>query len=79
MGDVAAGLVAQFDRMVRRDGGSLELVGEEGDLITVGYRPGVDPTCVEGACVLPEHELQQLMAETLRRRQPGLRVEVRRL
>lgn len=76
---MAGSLVAQFDRMVRRDGGSLELLGEDGGTIAVGYRPGGDPTCESGACVLAEAELQQLMAETLRRRDPTARVEVRRL
>jgi len=65
--------------MVEGDGGSLRLSGVEGDLITVGYRPGADPTCEGDACVLPEAELQQLMAETLARRDPSLRVRVIRL
>jgi Fe-S cluster biogenesis protein NfuA len=77
MADVAQELVAQFDRMVRRDGGSLELVGADGGVIRVAYRMGSDPTCEGDACILPDAELQQLMSETLRRRDPALRVEVR--
>jgi hypothetical protein len=42
----------------------------------VGYKPGVDPTCDEGSCVLPHLELQQLMAETLARRAKDVRVVV---
>jgi Fe-S cluster biogenesis protein NfuA len=76
MATVADTLVAQFERMVRRDGGELSLLGVEGDVIRVGYRTGTDPGCPEGVCVLPHLELQQLMGETLARRDPGLRVVV---
>ena len=76
MASVADTLVAQFDRMVRRDGGALELLGVEDDVIRVGYRAGVDPGCADGACALPHLELQQLMGETLARRDPGRRVVV---
>ena len=77
MPEIAEELVAQFDRMVRRDGGSLELVGNEDGVVRVAYRMGSDPTCEGDACVLPDAELQQLMSETLGRRDPSLRVEVR--
>jgi hypothetical protein len=76
MTSVADTLVAQFDRMVRRDGAELALLGVEADVIRVGYRVGVDPGCADGACVLPHLELQQLMGETLARRDPALRVIV---
>ena len=74
--DTAETLVRQFDRMVKRDGGSLSLLGAEGEVIRVGYKPGVDPTCDEGSCILPHLELQQLMAETLARRTKEVRVVV---
>ncbi len=74
--DTAEQLVQQFDRMVRRDGGSLALLGVDGPVIRVGYRLGVDPTCDDGACVMPHLELEQLMAETLARRDATLRVVV---
>ena len=74
--DTAETLVRQFDRMVKRDGGSLSLLGADDAVIRVGYKPGVDPTCDEGSCVLPHLELQQLMAETLARRAKDLRVVV---
>jgi hypothetical protein len=77
--DTATSLVAQFNRMVQRDGGSLELLGTDGGVITVGYRFGSDPDCADGACVLPDAELQELMAETLARRDPSLRVVVSRI
>jgi len=73
--DVAA-LVAQFDRMVQRDGGSLQLLSVDGAVIKVGYRPGIDPECADGVCVMPHLELQQLMSETLARRDPSLKVVV---
>lgn len=74
--DIASTLVSQFDRMVRRDGGSVALLGVADGVIRVAYRPGVDPTCDTDSCVMPHVELQQLMAETLARRDASLRVEV---
>jgi hypothetical protein len=73
---IAESLIAQFDRIVQRDGGSLELLGAEGNVISVGYKLGADPTCADGVCVLPDAELQALMSETLQRRDPSLRVVV---
>jgi predicted metal-dependent peptidase len=70
-------LIARFQRIVARDGGELTLLGADTDTIRVAYRVGaVDPDCADGACVLPEAELQQLMSETVARRSPGVRVEV---
>jgi hypothetical protein len=75
--DDGAALVARFQRMVARDGGTLQLISADDDTIRVGYRLGaVDPDCGDGTCVLPQIELQQLMSETLARRSPGRRVEV---
>ena len=74
--NTAATLVSPFERMVNRDGGSLSVLGAEGEVLRVAYKPGVDPTCDEGSCVLPHLELQQLMAETLARRADNLRVVV---
>jgi len=76
---IAAALVARFDRMVRRDGGSVRLIGVEGSLLRVGYRPGVDPDCSQGVCVLPEAELQAMIAEVLAAQAPELRVKVERV
>ena len=72
-------LVAQFDRIVRRDGGSVALLSEDAEVIRIGYRPGVDPDCSDGTCTLPEAELQQLMAETLARQSASLKVVVNRI
>jgi hypothetical protein len=74
---VLGGLLAdQFDRMVRRDGGSVTLLAVADGVIRVGYHPGADPGCDDGSCVLPHLELQQLMTETLARRDASLRVVV---
>ncbi|MDA0633418.1 hypothetical protein OUY22_08305 [Nonomuraea sp. MCN248] len=70
-------LVAEFERMVRRDGGELVLLAEDAGTIRVGYRPGdAGPDCKDDVCILPQHELRQLMAETLRRRSPGTEIVV---
>jgi hypothetical protein len=74
--DLAQSLVEQFGRMVRRDGGELSLLDVEGSVIRVGYRLGADPTCADGACVMPHVELEQLMNETVARRHPDMRVTV---
>ena len=74
--ELAQTMVSQFDRMVRGDGGSLTLLGVEGQIMRVGYRPGSNPDCEDGMCILPHHELQQLMAETLARRDASMQVVV---
>ena len=74
--DTAQKLVSEFDRMVRRDGGEVALLGVEEHTVRVGYRPGKDETCEGDACVLPHVELQQLMSETLSRRDPQMQVVV---
>jgi hypothetical protein len=72
-----AQLVAEFDRMVRRDGGEVVLLADDGEVVRVGYRPGnAGPDCRDDVCILPQQELRQLMSETLRRRAPQLRLEV---
>lgn len=72
----AQAVVAQFNRMVRRDGGALTLIALTDNELRVGYRPGSDPTCDDDGCVLPHIELQQLISETVARRSPGTRVVV---
>jgi hypothetical protein len=74
--EFATTLVKQFDRMVQRDGGSVQLLGVDDGVIRVGYRPGVDPECTDNVCVMPHVELQQLMTETAARRVASLRVAV---
>ena len=78
MGDLdeAQVLVAQFSRLVQRDGGVLRLEGVDDGVARVRYVPGDDASCQGDACVLPSVELQQLMAETLARRESRLTVVV---
>ncbi|MFC0527291.1 hypothetical protein [Phytohabitans kaempferiae] len=74
---LGAEIVAQFDRMVRRDGGQVVLLESEGEVLRVGYRPGnAGPDCQDDVCVLPQQELHQLMSETLGRRRPGAELVV---
>lgn len=73
---IADHVVRQFGRMVSRDGGQLSLIEIAGDTIRLGYRLGADPECTGGTCVLPHVELQTLIAETVRRRDPALKVAV---
>ena len=72
----ARALASQFDRMVQRDGGDLSLLGVAHGVVRFVYRPGLDAACETDACVLPHAELQQLMTETLARRDASLRVVV---
>jgi hypothetical protein len=77
MTDELAVLVERFSRMVARDGGTLTLLSADSAAIRVGYRPGATaPDCSDGACTLPQAELQQLMTETAARQRPGVRVRV---
>jgi hypothetical protein len=69
-------VVAQFDRMARRDGGRVVLASLDGGTLRVIHRPGSDPNCAGDSCVLPSVEIQQLMAEVLERRGSKLSVEV---
>jgi Fe-S cluster biogenesis protein NfuA len=74
---VAQTLVQQFDRMVRSDGGRLELIASDAGVVRVRYRPGAAAQdCETGACALPGDELRQLMSEALARRDPALRLEL---
>jgi Fe-S cluster biogenesis protein NfuA len=70
-------LIERFRRMVARDGGELTVVTAGPDGVRLRYRrPDPDAGCVDGACVMPHRELEQLMGETFARQHPGLRIEV---
>jgi hypothetical protein len=69
---IADRLVSQFDHMVRRDGGSLTVTGADDASIRLAYHPGIDPSCEDGACVLPGAELRTLMSERLHRTHPAV-------
>jgi hypothetical protein len=74
--DLAKQLVNVFTRMVRADGGRLQILSVEDRNIRLGYSPGVDEDCATGACVLPHLELQEMMREWLSRRDPAASVSV---
>jgi Fe-S cluster biogenesis protein NfuA len=74
--DVARQLVDSFARIVRSDGGAIEIVSAQDDRIVVAYTAGVAEECESGACVLPHLELQDMMREWLSRRAPGCSVVV---
>ena len=74
---IAGQLIDNFGRIARADGGRLSLISEDERRITIGYAPGRDPECADGACVLPHLELQEMMAEWLARRAPETTVIVR--
>jgi Fe-S cluster biogenesis protein NfuA len=74
--EVARQLLDSFARIVRSDGGSIEIVSAENDRIVVAYAAGADEECESGACVLPHLELQEMMREWLSRRAPGCSVVV---
>jgi hypothetical protein len=70
-------LIDRFRRMVARGGGELTVVADTPDAVRLRYRSAEgDQGCVDGACVLPHRELEQLMGETFARQHPGFRVEV---
>jgi hypothetical protein len=75
--EAAEQLIAQFDRMVSRDGGSLTLESLRDGTLRVVHWSGSDLSCEGDSCVLRSVELEQMMAEVLERRGSRLRVEVR--
>ncbi len=76
---MAEALVAQFQRMVQRDGGVITLLGVESGVVRIGYSAAQEAACEDGRCPMPRSDLQQLMSETLGRRSPALRIEVEEL
>lgn len=77
---LAPGLVAQFERIVRRDGGALKLVSAKDGVLRVAYRPGAPPAdCEDGVCMIPEVELQTMMGEVLAAQAPEAKLEIERL
>ncbi len=57
--------VRYFSRIVEPDGGSVALVGVEGDRLTISYDPGSNDCAV---CSLPPDSLAEMMQEDLKAR-----------
>lgn len=63
--DRVAFVVNRFNAMLAADGATLEVVGLDGDALTLRYRPGSEGACA--ACVLDPDDLDVLVAEALAR------------
>ncbi len=66
-------VVEHFDEIVKPDGGSVRLLGREGDQLRVGYNPGTNEECA--SCTISADQLAEMMRELLRDHDPGI-VEV---
>ena len=66
-------VVDHFDEIVKPDGGSVRLLGREGERLRVGYRPGTNEECA--SCTISADQLAEMMRELLRDHDPGI-VEV---
>lgn len=75
--NIAQELIGAFSRIIRMDGGEIEILSVEGNAIRFGYTPGTDEECATGACVLPHLELQEMMREWLTRRDPAASVSIK--
>jgi hypothetical protein len=68
-------VVEEFGEIVRPDGGSLELLGVEGDLLRVAYRPGRNEQCA--SCVISPENLRDMLLDVLPQHDASIRrVEV---
>jgi Fe-S cluster biogenesis protein NfuA len=70
MADGAALVVEHFDEIVKPDGGTVRLLGREGDTLRVGYRAGVNEECE--TCVISADQLSEMMRDLLRDHDPGI-------
>ena len=57
-------VVAHFDEIVKPDGGSVKLLGQDGTTLRVAYNPGVNEECA--TCVIPGPDLANMMKELVR-------------
>ena len=68
-------VVEQFQEIVRPDGGRVELLGVEGDLLRVAYQPGRNDQCA--SCVISPENLRDMLLDVLPQHDPAIRrVEV---
>ena len=70
MAEGAALVVEHFDEIVKPDGGAVRLLARDGEVLRVGYTPGVNEECA--TCVLSAAELAEMMRDLLRDHDPGV-------
>ena len=63
-------VIEQFAEIVRPDGGSLELLAVEGDLLRVAYQPGQNEQCE--SCVLGPDELGEMLRAAVAEHDPSI-------
>ena len=73
---IADQLVANFGRIAAADGGRLEVLGETGTCVRMGYRSGGEAHCTDGVCTLPQAELEAMMRAWLERKAPDVQLEI---
>lgn len=75
MGAAVASVIEQFQEIVGPDGGRIELLGVEGDLLRIAYRPGQNEQCA--SCVISAENLRDMLLDVLPQHDPAIRrVEV---
>ena len=70
MAEGAALVIEHFDEIVKPDGGAVRLLARDGEVLRVGYTPGVNEECA--TCVLSAAELAEMMRDLLRDHDPGV-------
>lgn len=69
-------VVEQFKDIVGADGGEVSLLGVEGDLLRVAYKPGHSEQCA--SCVISPENLRDMLLDVLPAHDASIRrVEVR--
>ncbi len=63
-------VVEQFSEILRPDGGSLELLAVEGDLLRVAYHPGQNEQCA--SCVMGADELEAMLRAAVAEHDPSI-------
>jgi hypothetical protein len=66
-------VVEQFQEIVGADGGQVRMIGVEGDLLRVSYKPGHNEQCA--SCVISPENLRDMLLDVL----PGHDASIRRV
>lgn len=70
MAEGAELVVAHFDEIVKPDGGSVRILGRDGEKLRVGYFPGVNEECE--TCIIEPDALAGMMQDLLRDHAPDI-------